>query len=107
MVQNHLLQLLTLTAMEPPVSLDEAHIRNEKLNVLRALMDHLDNVETVRGQYGAGIAEGQPIQAYREAEQVDPNSKTETFTAVKLYLNTERWHGVPFYVRTGKALKSK
>ena len=107
MVQNHLLQLLTLTAMEPPVSLDEAHIRNEKLNVLRALMDHLDNVETVRGQYGAGIAEGQPIQAYREAEQVDPNSKTETFTAVKLYLNTERWHGVPFYIRTGKALKSK
>ncbi len=107
MVQNHLLQLLTLTAMEPPVSLNEGDIRNEKLKVLRALIDHLDIIETVRGQYGAGNAEGQPLTAYRDAERVSKDSNTETFVAIKLFLNTERWHDVPIYIRTGKALKSK
>ena len=107
MVQNHLLQLLTLTAMEPPESLSEHDIRSEKLKVLKSLVDQLDSVETVRGQYGAGVAAGKPIHAYRDEERVADDSDTETFAAVKFYLNTDRWQGVPFYIRTGKALKSR
>jgi len=107
MVQNHLLQLLTLTVMEPPKSLNEQDIRSQKLKVLKSLVDKLDSVETVRGQYSAGMIEGMPAPAYRDAEKVNDHSETETFAAVKFFLNTERWQGVPFYIRTGKALKAK
>lgn len=107
MMQNHLLQLLSLTVMEPPRSLSENDIRIEKLKVLRSLNDRLDSIETVRGQYGAGTVHGKAIPAYRGQEKVDPNSEVETFVAAKMYLNTGRWQGVPIYIRTGKALKEK
>ena len=107
MIQNHLLQLLSLTVMEPPRSLSERDIRIEKLKVLRSLNDRLDSIETVRGQYSAGKVRGKDIPAYREQEKVDPNSMVETFVATKMYLNTGRWQGVPIYIRTGKALKEK
>ncbi len=107
MLQNHLLQLLSLTVMEPPRSLSEDDIRIEKLKVLRSLNDRLDSIETVRGQYGAGEINGKTIAAYRDQEKVDAESDVETFVATKMYLNTGRWQGVPIYIRTGKALKEK
>ncbi len=107
MLQNHLLQLLSLTVMEPPRSLSESDIRIEKLKVLRSLNDRLDSIETVRGQYGAGLVNGKAIPAYREQEKISPQSDVETFVATKMYLNTGRWQGVPIYIRTGKALKEK
>ncbi len=98
--QNHLLQLVALTAMEPPIDFDADAIRNEKSKVLRAT--EVDAV--VRGQYGRGHIEGAPVPAYREEDGVDPDSLTETFVAAKLRVDTWRWADTPFYVRTGKRL---
>jgi glucose-6-phosphate 1-dehydrogenase len=98
--QNHLLQLVALTAMEPPIDFDADAIRNEKSKVLRATA--VDAV--VRGQYGRGYVEGKEVPGYREEERVDPESTTETFVAAKLRVDTWRWADTPFYVRTGKRL---
>ena len=107
MVQNHMLQLLTLTAMEPPVDLDADSIRDEKVKVLRSLRPITPaNLEAsvVRGQYGPGTLDGKPAAGYRQEERVDPGSNTETYVALKLHIDNFRWSGVPFYLRTGKRL---
>ncbi|MCS4505846.1 glucose-6-phosphate dehydrogenase [Arhodomonas aquaeolei] len=110
MVQNHLLQLLCIVAMEPPVSLEADAVRDEKLKVLRALeplqgTDALRN--TVRGQYRAGAVDGQPVPGYREESGIPATSTTETFVAVRAGLASWRWSGVPFHLRTGKRLQQR
>jgi glucose-6-phosphate 1-dehydrogenase len=110
MVQNHLLQILCLIAMEPPVSFDADEIRSKKVDVLRAIRPILpDKVEesAARGQYAAGWLEGEHVQAYRDEPDVDPKSNVETFAAVKFFVDTWRWQDVPFYLRTGKRLPAK
>ena len=107
MIQNHLSQLLTLVAMEPPVSYDPDAVRDEKVKVLRAIKpiapEEVDRY-TVRGQYGAGSVNGRPLAGYREERGVAPDSQTETYVALKLFIDSWRWAGVPFYLRSGKAL---
>jgi glucose-6-phosphate 1-dehydrogenase len=110
MVQNHLMQILTLVAMEPPASLQADSIRSEKLKVLKALRPiTLDNVndKTVRGQYGAGFIEGRAVPGYLEEEGGNPHSATETFVAIRADIDNWRWAGVPFYLRTGKRMVNK
>jgi glucose-6-phosphate 1-dehydrogenase len=107
MVQNHLLQLVALIAMEPPVSLEPNAIRDAKLNVLRALRPiGKDEVgaRVVRGRYSSGAIDGQPVKAYVEEAGVTPSRRTETFVALKLFVDNWRWSGVPFFLRTGKRL---
>jgi len=107
MVQNHVLQLLTMTAMEPPVSFEADTVRAEKLKVLRAIRPLCGEDAALcagRGQYGPGRIGGEKVVGYRQEPGVDPNSKTETFAAVKLYVENWRWAGVPFYLRAGKRL---
>jgi glucose-6-phosphate 1-dehydrogenase len=107
MIQNHLMQLLTLTAMEPPVALDADAIRDEKVKVLRAippLKPEQVARRTVRGQYAASHLQGKDFKGYREEERVNPRSETETFAAVELYIENWRWKGVPFYLRSGKRM---
>ena len=107
MVQNHMLQLLTMTAMEPPVSFDAETVRAEKVKVLRAIHP-LCPEDTpycaVRGQYGPGSIGGKQVVGYRQEPDVNPASNTETFAAVKLHIENWRWAGVPFYLRAGKRL---
>ena len=104
--QNHLLQLVALTAMEPPIDFDAEAIRNEKVKVLRAL--HTPGPKNVvRGQYGRGFAEGVEVPSYREEEGVASDSQTETYVAAKLYVDNWRWADTPFYVRTGKRLPKR
>lgn len=110
MVQNHLLQILTLVAMEPPVSLDAESIRNEKLKVLRALRPitrDIVDTKTVRGQYTAGYMKGGPVPGYLEEEGCNPRSSTETFVALRVDIDNWRWADVPFYLRTGKRMTTK
>ncbi len=110
MFQNHLLQLLTLTALEPPVAFEATALRDEKVKVLRALrpIRPEDTAErTVRGQYVAGQVNGEPVRAYRDEKDVAPNSQTATYAALKLYIDNWRWQGVPFYLRSGKRLAEK
>jgi glucose-6-phosphate 1-dehydrogenase len=107
MVQNHLLQVMCLVAMEPPVAYDADDIRNKKLDVLRACRPiPADNVSAfaVRGQYAKGWVEGEAAAGYREEENIDPHSKVETYAAVKLLVDNWRWQDVPFYLRTGKRM---
>ena len=107
MVQNHLMQLLCLVAMEPMVSFDADEIRTKKVDVLHALRPiHADAVpeSAVRGQYGPGTAGGAKVPGYRGEEGVAPDSRTETFAALKLFIDNWRWQDVPFYLRTGKRL---
>jgi glucose-6-phosphate 1-dehydrogenase len=107
MVQNHLLQLLCLTAMDPPHNLGSDAIREEKLQILRSLRPIPPNAVSqfaVRGQYAAGLVSRQPAVGYREEAGVDPASRTETFVALKCHIDNWRWSGVPFYLRTGKRL---
>jgi glucose-6-phosphate 1-dehydrogenase len=107
MVANHLLQLLTLTAMEPPVAFDADSVREEKVQVLRSIRRlKPDEVaaRTVRGQYGPGEIDGQAVNAYRDEAGVAANSRTETYVAIEFTISNWRWAGVPFYVRTGKCL---
>lgn len=110
MVQNHLLQILSLVAMEPPTSLDADSIRNEKLKVLKALRpitrDSVDK-KTVRGQYAAGFLKGGPVPGYLEEEGGNPQSNTETFVALRVDIDNWRWAEVPFYLRTGKRMTTK
>lgn len=110
MVQNHLLQLLVILTMEPPVSIHPDAVRDEKIKVLRSLKplvgrDVLDAV--VRGQYRDGIVSGKPMEAYRKAEGVGKGSYTETFVSIKAEIDSWRWQGVPFFLRTGKAMPEK
>ncbi|WP_035172034.1 glucose-6-phosphate dehydrogenase [Caldanaerobius polysaccharolyticus] len=110
MVQSHMLQLLSLIAMEPPVDLTTDSIRDEKVKVLKSLRSItretvMDSV--VRGQYGKGFVDGKPVVAYRQEERVSPDSNTETFVALKVHVDNFRWAGVPFYLRTGKRLADR
>lgn len=110
MVQNHILQLLTLIAMEPPPVLDANSIRGAKGMLLRGLQPftpELAKTHSVRGQYGPGVKDGQAIKGYRQEENVPTDSLTESFVAMKLKIENWRWAGVPFYLRTGKRLKSR
>ncbi|WP_077624619.1 glucose-6-phosphate dehydrogenase [Sediminibacillus massiliensis] len=110
MVQNHMLQMLALLAMEPPIKLSPDEIRSEKVKALRAMRTMtVDNVDDyfVRGQYGPGLSQGQEVEGYREGNSVDPESNTETFVAGKLLIDNFRWAGVPFYIRTGKRMSIK
>ena len=110
MVQNHLLQLLCLVAMEPPASLAADAIRNEKVKVLQGVVGlRVDEVaaQVVRAQYTAGRVGGKTLPGYREEDRVHPASTTETFVALKLSLANWRWAGVPFYLRTGKRLRER
>jgi len=107
MVQNHLLQVLSLIAMEPPVSLDDEAIRDEKVKLLQSIrpMSEEDVARrVVRGQYFAGVVDGDMRPAYRQEEKVNPTSDVETYVAMKLFIENWRWSGVPFYLRTGKNL---
>lgn len=110
MVQNHILQLACLTAMEAPNSLDADSIRNEKVKVLQATrLADLNALDTcaIRGQYGPGWMKGKAIPGYRSEDGVSPNSTTPTYVALKLMIDNWRWQGVPFYLRTGKRLPKK
>ena len=101
--QNHLLQLVALTAMEPPIDFTSDSVRNEKVKVLKSM--HTPGPKSVaRGQYGPGYVDGEEVPGYREEEGVDPNSMTETFVAAKLYVDNWRWADTPIYVRAGKRL---
>ena len=110
MVQNHLLQLLCIMAMEPPSSSDPDSIRDEKLKVLRALRPFTPEsvrTKTVRGQYRAGAIEGKAVPGYLEEHGIPPDSLTETFVAIKADLDNWRWARVPFYLRTGKRMQER
>ncbi|MBS1639096.1 MAG: glucose-6-phosphate dehydrogenase [Bacteroidetes bacterium] len=110
MVQNHILQLICMIAMEAPVSFDANEIRNKKVDVLNAIRKYTKeevHARAVRGQYAAGWMKGEKTKAYREEDNVNPQSNTETFASVKFFVDNWRWQGVPFYVRTGKHLHEK
>lgn len=109
-IQNHMMQLLTLVAMEPPAGFEADLIRDEKAKVLRSIRllndDYIDEF-MVRGQYGQGILEEEKVKSYREEDRVSPDSFIPTFIAGKFFIDNWRWAGVPFYVRTGKRLNRK
>jgi glucose-6-phosphate 1-dehydrogenase len=110
MVQNHLLQLVTLVAMEPPTQIHALAIRNETLKVLQSVrpINEKEIVkQVIRGQYTASTIRGIPFHSYRDEPGVSPESRTETYLALKLYIDNWRWGGVPFYIRTGKHLPTK
>lgn len=110
MVQSHLLQIVGLAAMEPPSSLNPDAIRNEVLKVFQSLHPIKEEEvasNVIRGQYTASVVRGQYLPSYRQEPGVDPNSKTETFVAIKFFIDNWRWGGVPFYMRTGKRLPTK
>src|SRR5262245_38257549 len=110
MVPNHLFQLVSLTAMEPPISFDANAVRDEQAKVLHAIQPIPPEevlTRAVRGQYGEGDMEGKRVPAYRSEFQVAPNSTTESYVALKLMIDNWRWAGVPFYVRTGKRLPKR
>ncbi len=110
MLQNHTMQLLSLTAMEPPVNLSADAIRNEKVKVLEALRPFSEEdfeKNCIRGQYGPGFINSQSVPGYRQEENVDPHSCVETYVAVRLHIDNWRWDGVPFYLRCGKRMPKK
>ncbi|MGB2626462.1 MAG: glucose-6-phosphate dehydrogenase [Candidatus Acidiferrum sp.] len=107
MVPNHLFQLLTMTAMEPPISFDADEVRNKQAEVLHAIQPLTPEevlTNTVRGQYAEGVVDNERVAGYRHEPDVSPTSNTETFVALKLLIDNWRWAGVPFYLRTGKSL---
>jgi glucose-6-phosphate 1-dehydrogenase len=107
MVPNHIMQLISLTAMEPPISFDANAVRDEQAKILHAIQPMSDEEvlsRTVRGQYGEGISEGKRVPAYRAEEDVPADSRTETFVAMKLLIDNWRWADVPLYLRTGKRM---
>jgi glucose-6-phosphate 1-dehydrogenase len=110
MVPNHVFQLLAMTAMEPPSSFDAEAVRTKKVEVIQAihpLTPARAQTDAVRGQYDSGTVLGKPVQAYRHEPDVAPDSATETYVACKLEIDNWRWAGVPFYLRTGKCMKSR
>ena len=106
MIQNHTMQLLALTAMEPPVSLDGEAVRDEKVKVLRAIQPLTlgPGGDVTRAQYSAGLTAGKPVPGYLDEEGISPESATETYAAIRLSINNWRWQGVPFYLRSGKRM---
>jgi len=109
-VQNHVLQVLALTLLEPPVTVDARGIRDEKVKALRAVViPPADTVaaDVVRAQYDRGCVGGEEVVGYRDEEGVRPDSRTETYVGLRLYVDNWRWAGVPFYVRTGKRLPER
>ncbi len=110
MIQNHLLQLVALVAMEPPMIIESDAIRNEKLKVFQALRPMSDDElfkNVIRGQYTASNIKGKYFKGYREENEVNPDSRTETYVALKLFIDNWRWGDVPFYIRTGKRLPTR
>ena len=111
MVQNHILQTLSMLTMEAPVSLDSSAIRDAKLNVLRSLRPITPaeaRASTVRARYAAGVdADGKPVPGYMDEQGIADNSRIETYVALKAYIDNWRWSGVPFFIRTGKRMKSR
>jgi glucose-6-phosphate 1-dehydrogenase len=110
LVQNHMLQLLALLAMEPPAAFEAERVRNEKAKVLEAIVpptiDYVSHM-AVRAQYGPGVVEGVLVPGYLEEDGVAPDSRTKTYAALRLHVSNWRWAGVPFYLRTGKRLTRK
>ena len=110
MIPNHIFQLVTLTAMEPPVSFEADSVRDEQAKILQAIQPFSPEDVlhcAVRGQYGPGEINGKKVKGYREEEKVSPTSNTETFAALKLSIDNWRWADVPFFVRTGKRMPAK
>ncbi|MDR3751222.1 MAG: glucose-6-phosphate dehydrogenase [Terracidiphilus sp.] len=105
-VQNHMMELLSLVALEPPSSFEAESVRREKLKVWRAIPS-IPILNAVRGQYGPGLVDGQRVVGYRDEERVNPESGTETYAAVRLEIENWRWAGVPFFLRAGKRLKKR
>ncbi len=109
-IQNHMLQLVSLIGMEPPVAFEANAVRDEKVKVLRALREFppgREDMLAVRGQYGEGSVLGEPVPAYRKEANVNPGSKVETFAAMKVFVDNWRWADVPFYIRSGKRLPKR
>jgi glucose-6-phosphate 1-dehydrogenase len=107
MLQNHLMQLLTVVAMEPPPALEADALRDEKVKVLRSIRPiakRAVHAHAIRAQYARGSVNGQTVLGYQQEENVEPNSITETYVAAKFYIDNWRWRGVPFYLRTGKRM---
>ncbi len=107
MLQSHLMQLMSLIAMEPPISMDADDLRDEKVKVLKSVRPIHPNAvhaQSYRAQYGEGIIDGEKVPGYLDEPNVEPESVTETYAALKLYVDNWRWHGVPFYLRTGKRM---
>lgn len=110
MLQNHLMQLLTVVAMEPPANMDADAVRDEKVKVLRSIRPiskRAVHAHAFRAQYGPGFVKGEPVLGYAQEEGVEENSVTETFVAAKFYVDNWRWRDVPFYLRTGKRLATQ
>ena len=110
MVPNHIMQLISLTAMEPPISFEANAVRDEQAKILHAIQPFTAEEvlsKTVRGQYGEGVMDNERVPGYRSEDGVPPDSRTETFVAMKLLIDNWRWAGVPFYLRTGKRLPSR
>ena len=110
MIQNHLLQLVALVAMEPPVKSDAESIRNEKLKVFQSLRPYTESdvkKNVIRGQYSNSTVRGESVDGYREEDDVNTESKTETYVAMKFFIDNWRWAGVPFYIRTGKRMPTR
>jgi glucose-6-phosphate 1-dehydrogenase len=105
-VQNHVMELISFVAMEPPVSFEDHEVRNEQLKVWKAMLP-VPLSDTVRGQYGPGVVGGEQVKGYRQEDRVNPKSQTETYAAMKLEIENWRWAGVPFYVRAGKRLAKR
>jgi glucose-6-phosphate 1-dehydrogenase len=105
-IQNHVMQLLSFVAMEPPISFAAQAVRSEKLKVFRAIRP-IHFADTVRGQYGPGIVDGKAVPGYREEDRVHPRSQTETFAALRLEIENWRWAGVPIYIRAGKRMAKR
>jgi glucose-6-phosphate 1-dehydrogenase len=105
-VQNHVMELLSFVAMEPPVSFAAESVRAEKIKVWKAVQP-IHPADTVRGQYGPGVVDGKPVVGYRQEDRVHPRSQTETYAALRLEIENWRWAGVPFYIRAGKRLAKR
>ena len=105
-VQNHVMELLSFVAMEPPISFQADSVRAEKVKVWRAIQP-IHPADTVRGQYGPGVVDGKQVIGYRQEERVHPRSQTETYAALRLEIENWRWAGVPFYIRAGKRLAKR
>ena len=107
MVQNHLLQMMTFATIEPPALWDAEMLRSHKVEVLKAVAPVDPERDAVRGQYTAGLVEGKPVVGYRAEPGVDPTSRTDTFAALRVHLDTWRWDGIPVLLRSGKRLAAK
>jgi len=105
-VQNHVMELLSFVAMEPPISFEAAAVRSEKLKVWQAIQP-IHSADTIRGQYGPGTVDGKQVVGYRQEDRVHPRSQTETYAALRLEIENWRWAGVPFYIRAGKRLAKR